>query len=282
MVICILYDVFLYQMTMPYHETGRDASKPMTTNVTFSVRVVRVAPIKKVTIILTLLSLIIGCSNTKQKKDVSWDIIARKEMVRTQIVARGITDKNVINAMIYVERHQFVPKNLARLAYEDYPLPIGEKQTISQPYVVALMTEKLALRKNNKVLEIGTGSGYQAAILSSIVDEVYTIEIVPSLAHQAAQRLKDHGFVNVQVRAGDGFLGWPEAAPFDAIIITCAPPEVPEPLIEQLAEGGRLIVPLGDDFQMLTLFKKVEGQLEKTSIIPVRFVPMKGIIEEEN
>ena len=242
----------------------------------------RLVPFKQVVITLILLSLTIGCGNTKQKKDVSWDIIARKEMVEGQIVARGISDKNVINAMMSVERHKFVPEKLARLAYEDYPLPIGEGQTISQPYVVALMTERLILEKDDKVLEIGTGSGYQAAILSSIVNKVYTIEIVPLLAHQAAQLLRALGYANVEVRAGDGFLGWPEVAPFDAIIITCAPPEVPKPLIVQLAEGGRLIVPLGDDFQILTLFKKVKGKLEKTSIIPVRFVPMKGIIEEEN
>jgi len=229
----------------------------------------------------TVLSLIIGCADTKGKNGVSWHDVARREMVHNQIVARGIMDTNVINAMLSVERHRFVPKELERLAYSDYPLPIGEDQTISQPYIVALMTEKVALQSSHRVLEIGTGSGYQAAILSLITREVYTIEIIPSLAQSAAERLKELGYNNVYVKCGDGFLGWPEAAPFDAIIITCAPPEVPQPLIEQLAEGGRLIVPLGDNFQVLTLYTKVNGKLEKTDIAPVRFVPMKGIIEEQ-
>ncbi len=228
-----------------------------------------------------LLFLVVCCSNTHQKHNLQWYETARKEMVQNQIIARGITDQNIINAMLRVERHTFVPQQFEKLAYNDYPLPIGEDQTISQPYIVALMTELLDLRADDKVLEIGTGSGYQAAILSLITSEVYTIEIVPSLAQASAKRLKDLGFNNVHVRCGDGFLGWSEVAPFNAIIITCAPPEVPQPLIEQLTEGGRLIVPLGEDFQMLTLFTKIGGELEKTEIVPVRFVPMKGIIEEK-
>lgn len=235
----------------------------------------------KILRVFFLLFTLLGCHNTKNKSDTPWDEIARKEMVQNQIIARGIKDTNVIDAMFKVERHKFVPQNLEKLAYEDHPLPIGEGQTISQPYVVALMTEKLALKGGEKVLEIGTGSGYQAAILSLIAKEIYTIEIIPLLANCAAKQLKELEFNNVQVRCGDGFLGWPEAAPFDAIIITCAPPEVPKPLIEQLAEGGKLIVPLGEDFQMLTLFEKIGDKLQKTSIIPVRFVPMKGIIEEK-
>lgn len=224
----------------------------------------------------------LNCTNNKTEKEtLTWDKVARKDMVLKQIIERGITDGNVINAMLSVERHKFVPNEYERNAYEDYPLPIGEGQTISQPFVVALMTERLTLKEGDNVLEIGTGSGYQAAILSVIVEEVYTIEIVPSLAQSAGERLKDLGFDNVHVKCGDGFLGWPESAPFDAIIITCAPSEVPQPLIEQLAEGGRLIVPLGSDFQVLTLYKKVEGELQKTEIIPVRFVPMKGLIEEQ-
>jgi protein-L-isoaspartate(D-aspartate) O-methyltransferase len=202
-------------------------------------------------------------------------------MVQKQIVERGITDTAVINAMLSVERHKFVPKDYESHAYDDYPLPIGEGQTISQPYIVALMTELAALKKTDRVLEIGTGSGYQAAILSVIVKEVYTIEIIPSLAQSAQERLHDMGFTNVRVRCGDGFLGWPEAAPFDAVIITCAPPEVPQPLIEQLTEGGHLVVPLGSDFQVLTLYKKIAGELQKTEIVPVRFVPMRGLIEEK-
>ncbi len=230
---------------------------------------------------ITVLSIIVCCADTKNGDEVTGHDLARKEMVRDQIVARGITDTNVIKAMLTVERHRFVPKELEKLAYNDYPLPIGEEQTISQPYIVALMSEELELKNSDKVLEIGTGSGYQAAILSMITQKVYTIEIIPSLAQSAAQRLKELGYNNVSVKCGDGFLGWPEAAPFDAIIITCAPPEVPRPLIEQLAENGRLIVPLGEDFQVLTLYKKVDGKLTKNYIAPVRFVPMKGIIEEQ-
>ena len=222
------------------------------------------------------------CTNSKLKREEpSWTENARKEMVQNQIIARGITDQNVLNAMLKVARHKFVPKEYEKSAYNDYPLPIGEDQTISQPYIVALMTEKLALKGNEIVLEIGTGSGYQAAILSLIAKEVYTIEIIPSLAKSAAESLKSLGYNNIYVKCGDGFLGWPEHAPFDAIIITCAPDEVPKPLIEQLAEGGRLIIPLGEEFQMLTLFKKVKGKLEKTEIAPVVFVPMKGMIEEK-
>ncbi|UCD06765.1 MAG: protein-L-isoaspartate(D-aspartate) O-methyltransferase [candidate division WOR-3 bacterium] len=202
-------------------------------------------------------------------------------MVYNQIRGRGIDDERLLDAMLEVERHRFVPKTLEKLAYADHPLPIGKGQTISQPYVVALMTDELKLKATDRVLEIGTGSGYQAAILSLLVKEVYTIEIIRSLADSAAQRLTSLGYENVHVRYGDGFLGWPEEEPFDAVIITCAPPELPEPLIRQLAEGGRLIVPLGDDFQMLTLYKKVAGALEERKITPVRFVPMRGLIEEQ-
>ena len=223
----------------------------------------------------------IGCAAKSNKTEVSWDILARKDMVNNQIKGRGISDERLIDAMLEVERHRFVPKTLERLAYCDHPLPIDEDQTISQPYIVALMTDELDLKTTDRVLEIGTGSGYQAAILSLLVKDVYTIEIIGSLADSAAQRLASLGYENVHVRHGDGFLGWPEEAPFDAIIITCAPPELPEPLVVQLAEGGRLIVPLGDDFQMLTLYRKVAGVLEEKQIIPVRFVPMKGLIEEQ-
>jgi protein-L-isoaspartate(D-aspartate) O-methyltransferase len=234
-------------------------------------------------IIVLLFSILhtVGCSAKNNSKNVSWDVLARKDMVYSQIKVRGIEDDRLINAMLAVERHRFVPKNLEKLAYGDYPLPIGEDQTISQPYVVALMTDELQLKETDRVLEIGTGSGYQAAILSLMVKDVFTIEIISSLADSAAKRLTALGYENVHVRCGDGFLGWPEEAPFDAIIITCAPPEVPEPLIMQLAEGGRLIVPLGDDFQMLTLYKKAAGDLQEREIIPVRFVPMRGMIEEQ-
>ena len=230
---------------------------------------------------MVVVASVLSCPTQKSKNDLPWDKLARKDMVYSQIVARGISDENVINAMLKVERHKFVSKDYEKLAYGDYPLPIEEGQTISQPYIVALMTEEIELEPTDKVLEIGTGSGYQAAVLSLLVDRVYTIEIIESLAATAAQRLEEFGFLNVEVRCGDGFLGWPEAAPFDAIIITCAPPKLPRPLVEQLAEGGRLIVPLGEDFQMLTLYTKVNGSLEKEEITPVLFVPMKGIIEEE-
>lgn len=222
-----------------------------------------------------------GCVARNGERQAAWDVAARKAMVRDQIEARGITDERVIDAMLKVERHRFVPAALERLAYQDHPLPIGEDQTISQPYIVALMTARLGLRPTDRVLEIGTGSGYQAAVLSLIVDEVYTIEIVRSLADSSAARLDRLGFSNVRVRHGDGFLGWPEAAPFDAIIVTCAPPRLPGPLIEQLADGGRLIVPLGDDFQVLTLYRKSAGGLTQEKIAPVLFVPMKGLIENE-
>lgn len=223
-----------------------------------------------------------GCAvRNDNRNELAWDVEARNDMVRRQIEARGITDERVIDAMLKVERHRFLPEALERMAYQDRPLPIGEGQTISQPYIVALMTEKLALRPTDRVLEIGTGSGYQAAILSCIADEVYTIEIIKTLADSSAALLDRLGHKNVHVRHGDGFLGWPEAAPFDAIIITCAPSKLPEPLITQLAEDGRLIVPLGDDFQVLTLYRMSAGVLTREEIAPVLFVPMKGLIENE-
>jgi protein-L-isoaspartate(D-aspartate) O-methyltransferase len=223
---------------------------------------------------------VFSCARPRNTESDTWDIRARSDMVRTQIIARGIIDTVVISAMTTIPRHEFVPREYQHMAYNDFPLPIGAGQTISQPYIVALMTEKLGLKPTDRVLEIGTGSGYQAAVLAMICKEVYSIEIVPVLAENASRLLKELDYDNVHVRCGDGFLGWPEAAPFDAVIITCAPQTVPEPLIEQLAQGGRLIVPLGDDFQMLTLFKKSGDELEREELIPVRFVPMKGKIEE--
>lgn len=198
----------------------------------------------------------------------------RERMVKYQIEQRGVKDRGVLEAMLKVERHRFVPKDLQHLAYEDMPLPIGEGQTISQPYIVALMTEALQLEGNEKVLEIGTGSGYQAAILAELVREVYTIEILPKLANQAQKLLDELGYRNIKVKCGDGYLGWPEVSPFDAIIVTCAPPEVPPPLIEQLAEGGRMVIPVGTAYQELKLLVKTQGRIEQKSIIPVRFVPM--------
>lgn len=199
----------------------------------------------------------------------------RQRMVRNQAVARGIKDQKVIQAMLNVPRHLFVPQNYERMAYEDRPLPIGEGQTISQPYIVALMTETLELTDDMKVLEIGTGSGYQAAILAEIVKEVYTIEIIESLGNKAKNLLENLEYQNVRFKIGDGYKGWPEYAPFDAIIVTCAPTDIPKPLENQLKEGGRMIIPVGGSIaQELALMEKKNGKLKKKVVAPVRFVPM--------
>jgi len=205
----------------------------------------------------------------------------RKEMVEFQIKRRGIEDPNVIRAMLKVPRERFVPENIRNRAYDDGPLPIGEGQTISQPYIVAYMTEKLALKGDEKVLEIGTGSGYQAAILAEIAREVYTIEIIESLSKRAEGVLTSLGYRNIKFKVGDGYFGWKDYAPFDAIIITAAPPEIPETLIMQLKTGGRLISPVGDTFQELVLITKTENGVKKESLIPVVFVPMRGEIEKK-
>lgn len=199
----------------------------------------------------------------------------REKMVAEQIEARGVKDRGVLEVMRKVERHRFVSPLVAHLAYADTPLPIGEGQTISQPYIVALMTELAQLKSTDRVLEIGTGSGYQAAILAELAKEVYTIDILPDLAKQATMLLKELGYKNIQVKSGDGYLGWPEFAPFDAIIVTCAPKDVPPALIEQLAEGGRLVIPVGDRYQELKLFTKTAGKIAQKRIIPVVFVPMR-------
>lgn len=203
----------------------------------------------------------------------------REEMVKDQIEARGIVDERVLGAVRKVPRHLFVPTPFRAYAYGDFPLPIGEEQTISQPYMVAIMTEALNLREDDRVLEIGTGSGYQAAVLAEIASEVYTIEIIPSLALRADSVLKELGYTNVKVKIGDGYMGWEEYAPFDAIIVTCAPPYIPQPLIEQLKDGGRMVIPVGEEgrVQTLTLIEKIEGQIRKTSLIPCIFVPMRSI-----
>jgi len=198
----------------------------------------------------------------------------RDRMVKTQIEDRGVADKEVLRVMRKVERHRFVPTSLQSLAYEDMPLPIGQGQTISQPYIVALMTELLELKGHEKVLEIGTGSGYQAAILAELAGQVYTIEILALLAERAQELLNELGYKNIKIKRADGFLGWPEQAPFDAIIVTCAAREIPQALIEQLSEGGRMVIPQGDAYQELKLLVKVDGKIKEHSIIPVRFVPM--------
>ena len=204
----------------------------------------------------------------------------RLSMVEDQIKKRGVSDESVLNAMRRVPRHEFVPAHLKKYAYADEPLPIGEDQTISQPYIVAYMTEYLGLEGNDKVLEIGTGSGYQAAVLAEIVDSVYTIEIVDVLAESAEITLERLGYDNVLVKRGDGYAGWPEHAPFDAIIITAAPTKIPQPLKEQLKTGGYMILPLGDYSQELVLIEKSKTGFEQKSLLPVRFVPMTGEIAD--
>jgi len=199
----------------------------------------------------------------------------RAKMVQEQIKERGIRDKKVVRAMNKVKRHEFVPGDLKSLAYQDRPLPIGHDQTISQPYIVALMTWALHPDEEDKILEIGTGSGYQAAVLAEITPHVYTIEIIKPLAQKARKTLREQGYENVKVRTGDGYQGWKKYAPFDGIIVTCSPSEVPDPLKNQLAEGGRLVIPVGGTvYQKLVLFTKKKGKLVKNEISAVRFVPM--------
>jgi protein-L-isoaspartate(D-aspartate) O-methyltransferase len=203
----------------------------------------------------------------------------REEMVAEQIAARDIKDEKVLTAMRIVPRHAFIPENVQRAAYGDHPLPIGFEQTISQPYIVAFMTEALGLKPDSKVLEIGTGSGYQAAVCAEIAAEVYTIEIVEGLAKEAEKTLKELGYPNVYVKAGDGYFGWPEKGPFDAIIGTAAAERIPEPLLEQLAPGGRMILPYETKagFQYLVLVTKdAKGNISKRNVMPVMFVPMTG------
>ncbi len=190
---------------------------------------------------------------------------------------RGIHEERVLAAMAKVQREEFVPADVRAASYSDGPLPIGHGQTISQPFIVAFMTEQLRPLAKDRVLEIGTGSGYQAAVLAELVAEVYTIEIIEPLARNAEATLQRLGYKNVHVKVGDGYKGWPEQAPFDAIIVTCAPNRVPQPLTEQLKEGGRMVIPVGPaGDQQLYLLKKEDGELEQRAILPVRFVPMAG------
>ena len=197
-------------------------------------------------------------------------------MVNRQIIDRGVNDPDVIKAMREVPRHLFVPRKNRAFSYSDHPLPIGEGQTISQPYIVAFMTEALKLRPGERVLEIGTGSGYQAAILAELIDEVYSIEIIEALGKKARETLEKLGYKNVHIKIGDGHKGWPQKAPFDAIIVTCAPEQIPRPLVEQLKEGGRMIIPVGRKGAVQKLVRAVKkgGRLQTQEVMLVRFVPM--------
>ena len=237
-------------------------------------------------ILLLLLLPITQAQNNKDNLFPSGWKAAAQEMVQTQIVERGVKDARVLTVLTQTARHKFVPPEMVPYAYNDRPLPIGEDQTISQPYIVALMTELLGLSGTEKVLEIGTGSGYQAAVLSPLVAEVYTIEIVKILALRAQTTLKELRIKNVHVRWGDGYKGWPDKAPFDRIIVTAAPDEIPSALIDQLRIGGKLVIPVGKYWQELKVITKVStSDIDEKSIIPVRFVPMvhpsKPIVEED-
>lgn len=203
--------------------------------------------------------------------------LARQRMVQFQLSHRDITDPEVLKAMGRIPRHEFVPENVIHEAYDDHPLPIGHNQTISQPYIVALMTQLARPRADSRALDIGTGSGYQAAVLAELCREVYSIEIIEPLAASAAERLKRLGYTNVVVRAGDGYRGWPEKAPFDVIIVAAAPDHVPQPLVDQLAVGGRLVIPVGRGQQdLLVIEKQPDGSIRRQSVAPVLFVPMTG------
>jgi protein-L-isoaspartate(D-aspartate) O-methyltransferase len=204
----------------------------------------------------------------------------RESMVTRQLEARGLSDPRVLAALRKVPRHEFVPEHLRDNAYEDHPLPIGLGQTISQPYIVGAMSELARLEESSKVLEIGTGSGYQAAVLGELAGEVFSIEIVEELATAAAATLDRLGYSDVHVRHGDGYRGWPEEAPFDAIVVTAAPPRVPQPLIDQLKLGGRLVIPVGKWQQTLEVHEKTESGIERKAIFPVRFVPMVGEVQK--
>ncbi|MBD3184893.1 protein-L-isoaspartate(D-aspartate) O-methyltransferase [Candidatus Poribacteria bacterium] len=198
-------------------------------------------------------------------------------MVEKQLIGRDITDPRVLEAMGKIPRHWFVGDSYQNMAYTDQPLPIGQGQTISQPYMVALMTELLALEGTEKVLEIGTGSGYQTAVLAELAEEVYTVEIVEPLAKKAREILEKIGYDNIKFKIGNGYYGWKEYAPYDLIIVTCGPEEVPDPLLEQMAEDGKLVIPVGSVYQTLTIYEKKNDRLKKKHSIACRFVPMTGI-----
>jgi len=229
--------------------------------------------------IILLIFIIFGCNGVKEKKEENQNDRfeqMRHKMVEYQIKARGIQDARVLEVLRKIPRHLFVPENLKDQAYNDEPLPIGSGQTISQPYIVAYMTEQLHLEGTERVLEIGTGSGYQAAVLAELVQRVYSIEIIPELSYQAQKVLDILGYTNIEFKIGNGYFGWPDAAPFDAIIVTAAPEKIPQTLIDQLKIGGRMIIPVGDFFQNLYLVEKKEDGIKKENKLPVRFVPLQN------
>ena len=226
----------------------------------------------KLALLISVIALLFSIPQTEQDKYRR----DRQQMVSNQLQARGIKHKATLDAMRKVERHRLVPRSQVEYAYEDRPLPIGFGQTISQPYMVGYMTEVLRPKPEMKVLEIGTGSGYQAAVLAEIVDEVYTIEIVEELAKRAKSNLEELGYTNIHVKEGDGYFGWEEHAPFDAIIVTAASEFIPPPLIEQLKEGGKMVIPVGAPFttqQLMLVEKQKDGKRKTRNLIPVRFVP---------
>ena len=232
--------------------------------------------VRRALIALSLLCLCLSACDSQPATEATF-VAERKRMVEEQLAApgRNIQNRRVLDAMATVPRHEFVPKALWNLAYRDEPLPIGQGQTISEPFIVAFMTEQLDPKPTDRVLEIGTGSGYQAAVLSQLVAEVYTIEIIESLAKRAEAALKRLGYNNVKVLAGDGYQGWPDHAPFDGIIVTCAPDHIPQPLVEQLRDGGRMIIPVGpSENQQLYVLQKHGTKVEQKAVLPVRFVPM--------
>jgi len=237
--------------------------------------------LRKIVVPIILLAMLLITSVTEAITEEEF-AKAREKMVLEQLKGRDITDPKVLEVMGKVLRHKFVSEDLLRQAYADHPLPIGEGQTISQPYIVALMTQVLKLEPSDKALEVGTGSGYQAAVLAEIVDQVYTVEIRPKLAESAAERLKELEYDNIEVRSSDGYFGWEENAPFDAIIVTCAADHIPPPLISQLRDGGMIVIPVGSPFsyQQLILLEKKGSDIYTKQITGVLFVPMIGEIEK--
>ncbi len=231
---------------------------------------------------LIIMAIFLSCAGQSESNEIPDSTYGnlRAQMVEIQLIPREITDNEVLAAMGKVPRHLFIPAEHRGEAYTDGPVPIGQEQTISQPYIVALMTQLLEIDSSSQILEIGTGSGYQAAILGEIGKLIYSIEIIPSLADRARRLLDSLGYKNIRIRAGDGYLGWPEAAPFDAIIVTAAAPKIPQPLVDQLKVGGRMVIPVGDYSQELYLIEKTKDGVVKKAVIPVRFVPMTGEVQK--